>query len=42
MCIFNNTKNEFTTSKAFQKNDMIIIIININCCHYSFKILPRF
>ena len=29
MCIFNSTKNEFRTSKAFQKNDIIIIIINI-------------
>ena len=31
MFIFNSTKNEFRTSKAFQKNG--IIIININCCH---------
>ena len=33
MCIFNSTKNEFMTSKAFQKNDIVIIIININCCY---------
>ena len=33
MCIFNSTKNEFRISEAFQKNGIIIIVININCCH---------
>ena len=39
MCIFNSTKNEFRTSKAFQKNDIIIIIININCCYIRLQFI---